>query len=99
MDYFSIDLLVKTLFSPFRQISAGSVDGPVGLKLRAFFDKLISRIIGGIVRTIVLVIGLVTIILGLVIGVVYLALWAVIPLLPIAGLVLMLTGWVPWTII
>ena len=50
-DYFSIDLLAKTMFSPFRQISAGRVSGPIGAQIRAFFDRLISRIIGSIVRT------------------------------------------------
>ena len=49
-DYFSIDLLVRTWFAPFRQISAGAVDGPIGVQIRAFFDRLISRTIGGIVR-------------------------------------------------
>ena len=36
-DYFSIDLLVRTWFAPFRQISAGAVDGPIGVQIRAFF--------------------------------------------------------------
>ncbi|MET0979649.1 MAG: hypothetical protein ABWX90_00140, partial [Candidatus Saccharimonadales bacterium] len=31
IDYFSIDLLARTLFSPFRQISAGKVNGPIGV--------------------------------------------------------------------
>lgn len=49
-DYFSIDLLVKTLFSPFRQISAGKVNGPLGVKWRAFVDRLISRCIGALIE-------------------------------------------------
>lgn len=44
LDYFSIDLLARTLFAPFRQISAGGVSGPIGLQIRAFFDQLISRV-------------------------------------------------------
>lgn len=97
-DYFSIDLLIKTLFSPYRQISAGRVNGPIGVQLRAFFDKLLSRIIGAILRTIVMLIGIVTLFLFSIASVVYLVFWALIPALPVLGLILMLTGWIPWTI-
>ena len=56
-DYFSIGLLAKTLFAPFRQISAGKVRGPIGLQWRAFVDRLISRFIGAFVRLILIVVG------------------------------------------
>ena len=67
-DYFSIDLLIKTLFSPFRQISAGSVRGPIGVQIRAFFDQLISRTIGMIVRSLVIVSGSVTLVVSALLG-------------------------------
>lgn len=92
MDYFSIDLLAKTLFAPFRQISAGRVDGPIGVQLRAMVDKLFSRIIGGFVRTILLLIGGITIGIQALLGMGALILWAVIPLLPIVGIVLAIIG-------
>lgn len=95
-DYFSIDLLIKTLFSPYRQISAGKVDGPIGMQLRAFVDKMLSRVIGAILRTIVMVIGIVTLFILSVVSAVYLLIWAIVPALPVLGLVLMLTGWIPW---
>ena len=56
-DTFSLGLLLKTLFAPWRQISAGKVRGPIGVQLRAFFDRLVSRIIGGFIRIITLLIG------------------------------------------
>lgn len=93
MDYFSVDLLLKTLFSPFRQISAGRVDGPLGVQLRALADKLISRIIGAMVRLVILVIGLVVIALTAIFGLTILIAWAFVPVLPILGLLLALTGW------
>lgn len=96
MDYFSIGLLAKTMFSPFRQISAGKVRGPLGVQMRAFFDRLISRVIGAMVRFTVMIIGLMAIMLHAVIGGVFVLLWAVVPLLPIAGLMLFLMGWMPW---
>lgn len=94
-DYFSIGLLATTLFAPFRQISAAKVDGPIGVKWRAFLDRLISRVIGAIVRFIMIVIGSISIVgLGLG-GIVAIVFWLFIPLLPIIGGVMMVIGWVP----
>ena len=99
MDLFSIGLLLKTLFAPFRQISAGKIDGPIGIQVRAFFDNLISRIIGAIVRTMVLIAGAFTITFSVIVSLFLIVLWILVPLLPIVGLVMMLTGYAPWTII
>ena len=98
MDYFSIDLLAKTLFSPFRQISAGKVQGPLGVQLRAFADRIISRAIGGMIRTFMIIIGTAAILLYSVIGGVFVILWGTIPLLPVVGIALFISGWVPWTL-
>lgn len=95
VDYFSIDLLLRTYLSPFRQISAGNVDGPIGAKAQAFFDKLISRIIGAIVRTIIIAVGVTTILFHAILGGVILAVWAIVPFLPLIGAVMFTIGWVP----
>lgn len=97
-DYFSIDLLLKTFFSPFRQISAGKTKGPLGVQMRAFFDRLISRVIGAMIRLFTIFIGLVALVIYAAIGLVVLAMWAFIPLLPIAGIVLFVSGWIPWSL-
>jgi hypothetical protein len=93
IDYFSIDLLVKTLFSPFRQISAGKVDGPIGVQMRAMLDRMFSRVIGAAVRLILLVIAGVVIGLQVAVGFVILIGWALVPIMPIVGLGLMVSGW------
>ena len=98
-DYFSIGLLLTTLFAPFRQISAGGVSGGLDAQFRAFIDKTISRLIGAFIRLIVLIVGIVSIVVSAVLSLLALILWAFVPFLPIVGLVLMLTGWVPWKII
>lgn len=98
MDYFSIDLLLRTLFSPFRQISAGKVQGPLGVQMRAFFDRLISRVIGMFVRLTMILIGSVAILFHAVVGSLLVILWAFIPLLPLLGVLLFLVGWMPWTL-
>lgn len=98
LDYFSIDLLLRTFFSPFRQISAGQVRGPIGVQMRAFFDRLISRVIGAMIRLTMIIFGIVAITLYAVIGGVLVAVWGLIPFLPVLGIVLFLSGWVPWSL-
>jgi len=94
-DYFSIGLLASTLFAPFRQISAGRVQGPIGIQIRAAVDKLISRIIGAIVRLILIFVGAVWLFVQSLIGVLALVAWAFLPILPVIGFIVMLSGWVP----
>ena len=98
LDYFSIDLLAKTLFAPFRQISAGKVNGPLGVKMHAFFDRLISRAIGAMVRSTTIVIGVGAIFVHSVIGAITLIVWAFVPILPIIGIILFASGWTPWSL-
>lgn len=97
-DYFSIDTLAKTLFSPFRQISAGGVRGPIGVQMRAFFDKLISRVIGALIRIVMILVGVTTIFLQGVLSGLWILLWALVPALPFIGAIVAFIGWVPsWT--
>ena len=95
-DYFSIDLLVRTLFSPFRQISAGSIRGPLGVQIRAWFDRLLSRTIGAIVRLVMIVVGAIALLITVLLGIILVLVWSIIPLLPAVGLVMTLAGWIPW---
>lgn len=88
LDTFSIPLLLRTLFSPFRQISAGSVRGPLSVKFRAWFDKLVSRFVGAGVRIIVVAIGVVWLLLVIIVGTLRFLAWPLIPLLPVVALVL-----------
>lgn len=97
-DYFSFELLIKTLFSPFRQISAGRVRGSLEVQFRAWLDRLISRVIGAFVRLIVIIVGTLTLVVASVIGLVRIVLWPIVPWLPIVGLIVALAGWVPWKI-
>lgn len=97
LDFFSVDLLIKTLFAPFRQISAGNVRGPLGVQMRAFFDRLVSRCIGTVVRLVMIGVGVITITFNLVVGGLLLVFWAFVPLLPLAGLALFIIGWLPWS--
>jgi len=97
VDYFSIDLLLKTLFAPFRQISAGKINGPLAVKWRAFVDRTISRVIGSIIRIFIILIGCVSIVFYTVIGLATLVLWAIVPALPLVGFLLFISGWTPFS--
>ena len=81
-DFFSIASLLKTFFAPFRQISAHE----------KFLDRLISRIVGSVVRFLLILFGTIVIILGGAVGAVMMILWFLLPLLPIACVVLFMMG-------
>ena len=93
--FFSIGQLFMTLFSPFRQISAGSVKGSVDVQLRAWVDRQVSRAVGFFVRFFAIIAGIVTIILASVLFGIILIGWLVIPFGLIAGVIMTVIGWVP----
>lgn len=94
-DYFSIGLLLRSLFDPFRQTFADGGGPSFDAKLRAWADKTISRGIGAMVRTAIIIVGTLALLFECVIGVLRLIAWPLLPLLPIIGLVLALSGWTP----
>lgn len=91
-DFFSISLLLKTLFNPFKQISAGRVSGSFPVQLSAFFDRLFSRIVGGVIRLLTVFIGMMAILLRAAWAVMSITLWTLLPLTPLVGLWLWFSG-------
>ncbi|MBQ3474008.1 hypothetical protein IJH24_01070 [Candidatus Saccharibacteria bacterium] len=93
-DFFSMDSLIRTLFKPFRQISAetAGTDASLDLKFQMFIDRLISRIIGFSSRLILLVIGLFIIVVSGILGLLLIILWPLIPFFPILGIILTIFG-------
>lgn len=94
-DFFSIGLLLRTLFQPFRMIDAGKVDGPLEVRFRAAIDRLISRIIGGMIRTVVMIMGLVAIAIQAIGSAFCLIFWILMPFLPVVSLILFVLGVAP----
>ena len=92
LDFFSIGLLLKTLFSPFRQISVGRVNGPIGVQLRAWADLQISRVIGAMVRLAVILFGLIATLLMVVVAFALLIIWPFIPIAPVIAIIVALGG-------
>ena len=93
--FFSIGQLASTLFSPFRQISAGGAKGSLSVMMRAFFDQLISRVIGAIVRFFTILIGVIVMLFQALFELIIIVVWLFLPIFPIAGLIAMAIGWVP----
>lgn len=94
-DYFSIELLARTLFSPFRQDSAGKVKGPVNVIFRHFLDNLTSRFIGAFIRSFMIILGVISIAIVGLIGLITMIIWPLIPVMPLIGLVMTFIGWTP----
>ena len=94
VDFFSMNSLIRTLFKPFRQISAetASADSSLDLKMHMFLDRLISRFIGFFSRLFLLIAGTFIIIVGAICSFVLIILWPLVPFIPIAGIILTVTG-------
>ncbi len=94
-DFFSIGLLFKTLFKPYKQISAGGVNGPLPVRLRAFADRSFSRVFGAVIRLIFILIGIVVLLIRLIWSLISVLSWGLLPLVPVVGVVLWQIG-VSW---
>lgn len=96
VEFFSIGQLLSTLFSPYRQISAGtSSDHSLAGAFRSFVDRSISRVVGAFVRFFTVIFGIVSILLLAVYEAIVMLAWWCVPLLPVAGCILLAIGWVP----
>ena len=96
VDTFSLGLLLKTWFAPFRQIDAGAgAGGSLDARIRRALDKLLSRFIGALLRTFVMIIGVFYIAGKTIFGLLGMILWLFAPILPIVFVVIFITGWTP----
>lgn len=81
--FFSIPLLLGSLFAPFRQISAGQVQGSLAVQMRAWGDRLFSRFMGAIIRSMLVIVGAACVIVASVALLCVITIWPFIPLLPL----------------
>ena len=96
-DFFSLGLLFRTLFSPFRQISAYTDEfASIQQRLIAFTDKLVSRLVGTVVRLTIIIFGIVFMFLEAVIGSLLVLAWPLMPFAPIASIILAVLGVTLW---
>lgn len=95
LETFSVALLLGSLFQPFRQISAGQVNGGLDVQMKAFGDRLFSRIFGTVIRSLFILMGVVGALLMTMVALLQIAAWPLIPLMPLIGAGLALVGWTP----
>jgi hypothetical protein len=88
LKFFSVPLLATSLFAPFRQISAGRVNGPLGVQLRAWGDRLFSRFIGAFIRTFLIIIGLLIVSILSAVCLIAALIWPLLPAAPVLGLLM-----------
>lgn len=93
LGFFSVGLLLRTLFDPFRQIAAGQVRGSIDAQFRAWVDRTFSRFIGAAVRTIFIILGIVSAVVLMFVGFVQVLLWPLVPLLPAVAIIGFVQGW------
>ncbi len=91
-EYFSIPDLLRTLFRPFRQISANEHGKGLQGVMTAFLNQAISRFVGALARTFIIIAGLVCFVLYLSVAIVSVIAWPLLPIAPIIGLILSLSG-------
>ena len=96
LDRFSIGLLLKTLFAPFRQISAANAaTAPMDVRFRMFFDRTFSRMVGAVMRSMMIITGTIVLIVQTAVSLILIGLHVVLPLLPVAGILMLIIGWTP----
>ena len=85
-NYFSITLLIKTFFAPWRRYSWRY---PKGFNIGEFFSTLISnafsRLLGAIMRVVLIASGIVAQIFVLIAGIIVFTFWYLVPFLIIVG--------------
>ncbi len=94
LNFFSVGLLARTLFDPFRQIAAMHTQGAsLGVMMRAWADRLFSQCVGFVMRSIFIFLGMISTIFVMLFGVMQLLLWPCVPLLPLVAVLGLLLGW------
>ncbi|HTE57263.1 MAG TPA: hypothetical protein VK694_00820 [Verrucomicrobiae bacterium] len=79
---YSVNILLKTMFSPWKQIiSSSGAQSTIGLKFNMMIDNLVSRMVGFTVRSLTLMAAGFIWLTTLTIGLVILIAWPIIPLL------------------
>jgi len=88
--YFSIPVLLKTLFSPFKRLREYSKNGlDIGSFFEALVVNIVMRLVGFILRSSVIFIGIISLIASVLLGLVAFFVWLALPALIIF---LMVTG-------
>lgn len=89
LEFFTVTDLLKTLFAPFRQDAYKLRSATIEQRLQALGGNLISRFLGFLIRSALILTGLVVLIFNVVSGVVGLIVWPLLPVFPLVCLFMM----------
>ncbi len=90
VDFFSINLLFKSLFQPFRQtLTDAKYKRTIWQK---FGDALVSRTVGFVTRFFIIIIGAMLMALELFVLTILLVLWPIVPFMPILLVIATVAG-------
>jgi len=88
LNYFSIPLLLKTFFSPWRKYKWSYGKGfDIKRYFEVLFSNLISRVLGAIVRSFFIIVGLAIEIIIICFGFIVFVGWLILPIILILGFI------------
>lgn len=92
LDQFSFGNLLMTLFAPFRQIDAGTVDGSLSVRFHAWVGRTFSRLVGAVIRIVLIIVGVVLVVLEAAASLILIILWPLVPCVPVVCVILAVMG-------
>lgn len=87
-DIFSVKLLLLTYFSPWKRDVVSIEGAPLNEVLRVFIFNLVSRLIGFIIKTIILFIYLLVLVVFFALALSLIIIWLFLPLISILGIII-----------
>ena len=85
---FSIPAMIRTWFSPFKQTYSNTNKGSIDMRVQASIDNFVSRLIGTLLRTILIFVGFLGIIASLATGILIILIWPLVPWFPVIAIFL-----------
>jgi len=90
-DFFSIDLLLKTLLLPWKRDEIDTTNLSLDDKLRVFMMNMVSRLVGAVVRGVIIVVGCGSIVATLLAGIFSLVFFLGLPIIAIYLIIISLS--------
>jgi hypothetical protein len=87
-DVFSVKLLLKTFFAPWKRDVISLQGLPLNVMLRVIMMNLVSRFIGAIIKTFVLIVYLIILAGFILVSLTLLATWIFLPIITVLGILL-----------
>ena len=91
---FSIPAMIRTWFSPFKQTYSNTNKGSIDMRVQASIDNFVSRLIGTLLRTILIFVGFLGIIASLATGILIILIWPLVPWFPVIAIFLSIFGFI-----